>query len=1114
MKSRTRKPFLRVASIGKTMAAALILALTSTLAFPLAAEPTSPPPTAVETTVSPAQRNARYIRDLVAGRLGLDIDARRLFDLPLGTADAIRTRAVLAMIEDPALFSRARDNNSVLAGLSNDQAALAVAQAEFLRLPRSRRQALLEKHRKIVETASQEKRNAAQAQEKIAVLKRTEAALRAFLAGQRADPAALSIDALDISDSVQSAPRRAILLDLKGSADGEHSHATSPQNDEPEAITRRIDDLRAQLLALPADERARLVALQANGPSPSQVADDAARQAAAASLAADQAGNETQRLLATERAKLLRVREAQARAEALLTTRRADGDQALERALGWRRQVRELLDRPRSDTMKAVDADSLYLQLVDALKSVRGELRTALGRASALDDAKLTPPQTDDALGTSDALVRPLVKLHNDLSNGLARLHGLEDAIRANQREALFNAMIDMNEVRLSLIPALSGPMRSRITGFGEEGFAQVRREINQMMLTLRYTIVSGPKRVSAALQPLLHPTPQLVLSLLRLALVALAFQYWRRRGDGMLALAERSNAGQRPPTLVSTGLALGISYLRKVRGPLDWLIFLIILHWLLPMELDLTGLRFAWLIAEWVLLTALLVRLLDALAQGRRADDPRAALRQTSLRLVAGVILCVGLILSLTDQSVGKGAIYSWVFSACWVLLLPLTLILASWWRERILMLSQAAGPASPLLAWSARNQQGIFGNLARVIAGIVLMFAGARAIIVRRVNEFALIRELSDQRQRARAAARVAADAESGRFGPVQAEKLEILGPHRGPLTADPAKRTAVLSAMPAVLPGAILALVGERGLGKSTMLDDLAHGIGGHDTVIRISVVANGFDSICAQLANCLETDPEPEILCKKLGVRGGVVMVDDLQRLVVPAIGGLADFDRLVALARATSPGTSWIFAIGSPAWSYLNRARGDRTIFDKVVLLPRWEVSDLRMLIERRTAQAGIDPIFDPLESAGLVTLDVDLSPEERTKRAYFTELADYSAGNPAVALEFWRRSLFLERGTDKIVVRTYRTPDTDALAMLPQNAIFVLRTILQMEMASLVEIQRCTDLGSVIVSDATHVLERMGVIAPYVNGYRVTLFWYREVRRLLERQNMLGRTAA
>jgi hypothetical protein len=195
MKFRSQNPLLRSASIGKHMVAALILTLMGALALPLSAEPTSPPSTAVETSVPPAQRDARYISDLIAGRLRSDVDASKLFDLPIGTADAIRTRAVLAMIEDPALYRRARGNHSVLAGLPNDQAALAVAQAEFLRLPRARRQALLETHQQAVEKANRERQNAAQAQERLVILQRTEAALRAFLAGQRADPAALSIGA-------------------------------------------------------------------------------------------------------------------------------------------------------------------------------------------------------------------------------------------------------------------------------------------------------------------------------------------------------------------------------------------------------------------------------------------------------------------------------------------------------------------------------------------------------------------------------------------------------------------------------------------------------------------------------------------------------------------------------------------------------------------------------------------------------------------------------------------------------------------------------------------------------------------------------------------------------
>jgi hypothetical protein len=318
----------------------------------------------------------------------------------------------------------------------------------------------------------------------------------------------------------------------------------------------------------------------------------------------------------------------------------------------------------------------------------------------------------------------------------------------------------------------------------------------------------------------------------------------------------------------------------------------------------------------------------------------------------------------------------------------------------------------------------------------------------------------------------------------------------------------------AVPVLAPGAIVALVGERGLGKTTMLGDLAHGLSG-DNVMRVSVIGHGFGGVCQQLAECLGSKAHPDDISAALSQESGrIIMVDDLQRLIIPAIGGLEDFDHLVALARVTSPGASWVFSIGGPAWTYLNRARGDRAIFDRVTLLPRWDVSALRDLIERRTAQAGIVPVFDPLESAGMITLDADISLDERTKRAYFAELTEYSAGNPAVALEFWRRSLFLDHETHKIVVRTYRTPEADSLTSLPQTAIFVLRTILQMEVAAPEDVERSTDLNAVVVADALHILNRMGVITAYEHGYRVTLFWYRDVRRLLERQNLLGRIAA
>lgn len=1094
--------------------AILVSCCLATLAAPGAAQPVAAPDTVAGAAVSQARVAAGHITDLIAGQLAPEVDVARLFRLPLADGDLVRTRAVLAMVDDGRLFDRARADSSVLTGLTGDQAALAIAQARFLRLPASRRNTLISQHEQAVRRAAAERERANQAAQELAGLRSTLSSLQAFLAGEKADSTALFLDALEVGGAMTSSARRAVLLDSAGADATAEEPSATDSADGAGALRRQVDLLRARILALSPEERSRLVAAQLAAPAMSATADEARRQVEESARAAAAARSEFERLIATERTRLLRVREAQARAEEGLAELGQLPEDVRELALGWRRQVRELLDRPQSGARRAADADRLYVQLVDALERVRGDLGRALGTSTTLDVQQLTPAPLDDAIPTGVPEEVDLEALHEELVDNLARLRNLDGTVRRERRDALFTAMTDMNAVRLSLIPALSGAMRGRVTGFGEEGFAQVRREVNQMTLTLRHTFVSGPARASLALQPLLHPTPRLVLSLLILVMLALGFRYWRRHGDDVLLMIERANATRQPPTLLSTGLALAIGYLRRVRRPLEWLILVTLFSWLIPEELNSAALRFLWILVRWVLFTAFMVQLLDVLAQGRRLDDPRAALRQRSLLLVAGVILVVGLILSLTSQSVGRGAIYNWVFRACWLLLIPVALILASWWRARIVALAEAAGPASPFLAWSARNHEGVFGNVVLVFAGVVLLFTGARAIVTRRVNEIALIREFSDQRQRVRAAARVAADEESGRFHPLPAAMVDGLAPHRVPSIDDPSIRTRPERPVPTLSPGAILALVGERGLGKSTMLGDLTFEFP-PERVLRIPDVSGGFRSICSQLAALLDVECDLEqIRVALVETPGRVITVDDLQRLVVPAIGGLEDFDQLVELARTTSPATTWILAIGSPAWLYIRRARDDRAIFDSVVLLPRWNAADIRALVERRTEQSGLTPTFDPLDSSQVVTLDADLSPEERTRRAYFTELADYSAGNPAVAMEFWRRSLFLERDTRNVVVRTYRTPDTEVLAALPETTSFVLRTILQMEVASLDNIQRCTDLGSVTVSDATRILARMGVITEYEYGYRVTLFWYREVRRLLERRNLLGKVAA
>ncbi len=1067
---------------------------------------------------------AGLIRDLIAGELGVDIDPKALFSASVTSGEAARTRAVLRLLDDADLRKRARDDPKILDELTSDMAALAVAQAEFLSLPADRRKTLLEDHQKRVAASQRQVQAKKSGEMRLAQLERTAEALTRFLAGKAADPAALSIDFLDQQGPGAESARRKLLLDPP--VDDDASSDTAAKQTVPERIAaaeRRVDVLRGRLLSLSPEKlrdlqvKSGIVTDSADAIALANAArDEAERQQAEAQEAARIATSELTRLIATERARLLKVKAAQATYRAELARRSGAPTAIADDALGWRRKVSEIAARSPLDLDSERDADALYFQLVDKLQDVRGRLDDALAERAGGSQPGIMPKPIDSALRSDQTRDANLLRLHGALVDAAYRLEGDEKTQIWEERRALRSAMTLLNEARLKLIPELSPGMRERILGFGNEGIAQVKREISQISLDLRYNILSFNQHLVAATSPFLHPSPVFIFDLTRLLVLVFLFRWWRLHGGAMLQRWEIACLTRYPRSFMDSLQATVISYVRRVRRPLDWLLFVLLLRWLMPRDLVILGVDYIWIVAIWVLAAAFIIRLADELARGNRSNDPRAALRWKSLRLIAGILLGVGLVLALTDESVGKGAIYNWVLDACWLLAPPVIFLLAHWWRDRIVALSAAGAENSAFLAWNARNQDGIIGAFGRVAAGFVLLIEGLRAFIAGRASDIALIREIFDQRARARAAKQVAEDEASGLYRQLDEDLLAILDPHRLPAEARADGVRPGGLKLPKPEPGAVMAVIGERGLGKSAVLRDLGEAMTGARHV-RLRVDRNGTAGIWSGLAKAFGVDQkmagDPDRIAKIIqgNAQPVLITIDDVQRLIIPAIGGLAELDALIASVRSAGDQASWVLAMGGPAWSYVSRARHDRVMFDTIIKLPRWGGDDLRAMIERRTEQAGIQPDFSALVDYGAFQFDGDLDPIERKKRGYFDRLADYSNGNPAIALEFWRRSLFVRATSKTVVVRTYATPGTSKLTALPLSTMFVLRAILQMDIGFAPDIERSTDLTSIVVADALRSLLQSGVILPVDGGYRISLYWWSEIVRLLERQNLMVR---
>ncbi|HMR05475.1 MAG TPA: hypothetical protein PKA88_06845, partial [Polyangiaceae bacterium] len=112
-------------------------------------------------------------------------------------------------------------------------------------------------------------------------------------------------------------------------------------------------------------------------------------------------------------------------------------------------------------------------------------------------------------------------------------------------------------------------------------------------------------------------------------------------------------------------------------------------------------------------------------------------------------------------------------------------------------------------------------------------------------------------------------------------------------------------------------------------------------------------------------------------------------------------------------------------------------------------------------------------------------------------------------GNPAVAVHFWRESLRID-DEGKVRVQLFSAPDTTDIERLPDPAIFVLRAIVQLELAQAEKIVAATMLPMRQVQDAVRYALFRGYLEQVGDRYRVTWSWFRAITRVLQRRHLLA----
>lgn len=902
-----------------------------------------------------------------------------------------------------------------------------------------------------------------------------------------------------------------------------------------------LDRERLGFLKRPLEERRQLLTSHADGQRHAEDAEEKHRavelekerraaeaKARAAKEAVKRATSETDRLLKLEHAALATLNTSLVNYQQTSAGRRAQFDQHQEDTLSLRASVRDFMT---TSTVSRDAANRLFDQIRASLGVRRRELRQAL-----LDlNAPPAPPRpgrshlTDLSATTSTSAVtkkrRALENERRALSRKSQQLAQDTATLREDWAKLLHGEVRELNHDRLVLFREIGQAKRDAVTGFGAAGRNEAWAEASQVGLMLRYDYSVARRwyddgRLGQQFGKLL--AWQTSITALKWLLPFMVFIWWRRRSQRVLdSLAQRTKTRVGPmgdatrPTLGQRAAR----FIRHVHRPLEWLLLLWSAVALLPETAQtLLEVKVVSTIFRWTLGGRLVIDTIDYLASHEnepwnKTKEDVAPVRLRSLLLAGRVVVTFGLILALSQHLVGRGTAYAWVFRICWFAAIPVLLTVVHWWQDIIFAHVRAKPTRSALDVWVSNNETGIPSTLAAIVGGTKLLVTTTYRGLRHWLGSFDLTR-LVHAYLFQRGMTKKADQTTEVHFGPIALETYEALGPRARAcsIVASVADHQVADIIERIDKPGGgLFAIVGERGLGKSTLLARIAEEAN-DVTVVRCPF--GGMTAFDEAFTNAFdgETGSSVEQTATRFdeATLDAGVLIDDAHRLIRPMMGGLKDFDRLLDSARRHSKHMTWVFAFDDVIWRFFEQMRGSRPLFDDVIRLKPWLEEGISNLLRSRSRNTSIEPCFEHI--VGGFHPDVDAFDRDealtRTEASYFRLIWSYAAGNPGVALHVWRTSLGMD-DSERLSVRLFQAPDTDELDRLPDSAVFVLRAIVQLERGTVDDICQATGLPASSVQDAL----RYGLVRGYFrlveDRYRIRWTWFRAITRFLQRRHLL-----
>lgn len=783
----------------------------------------------------------------------------------------------------------------------------------------------------------------------------------------------------------------------------------------------------------------------------------------------------------------------------------AEAAAPISEAAWWRERVQTLThDIARGQSVRE-DADTLYPQLSEVLEKRSEQLEEALhwarspnDRLESLLDSRIflqakgeSPPEAETPEPRTVAFA-PIVTV--------ADLHA---------------EVKELYDARITLLASVTPQLRAKVTGTFLDGVRELGVELRHIALQFRFSRV----KLNDVARQLLERAKQVPLHVLgrviQLVVVIALFRWWRRWAREGLPRLRARVLEIRPRRRELVKLARSLWYLDRVRAPLEWLVIFVAVFAILDIRgfgikiFHVTG----QILTSWVLLSWFAVSLINAVADRGVSGIGRdtSGLRLRSLRLIAVWLVLLGLGLDLAETYAGKGTLYEWVWMAFWVLMVPVALLLLTWWRPEVKrrLSEEVRNPA-----WIERmlNEGGEKGTYKLAAMGGAYLSALA---VERRLLQG--LTEVESGRRFLAQFLRREAQRQQEREGfvegrPISPELRSRLLKSTGSVFETFARPqfNALMRLAERGLGGAAM-VVADRGGGKSVFLRRLVSKFGEGSMLVNCPI--EGYAALESRFREAvgLEGESSTEALPQRLADMGTkLICIDNLHRLCRPELGGQAQLESLSKFFRRSPSGILWVLGVDRVAWRYISRVHARTSLLEEVVELPTWSEEQLGELLKLRCADAGITPQYGRYIPSRYLDEAGQRSVEEMRRASLMRILWSAADGNPGATLRLWVDSLSVN-DDGEIVANLPQEPDTSQLDQLNPTALLVLRVIAQIEFATGEEIARSLRLSTQDIDQMLRIMLLRGWIDQADGRYRITGRWFRVITRTLTRRNLLAR---